>query len=197
MTRKTGVADSDAPTLTTRQEHPVVDNQNNRTVGDRGPTVLENYHFLEKISHFDRERIPERVVHARGAGAHGFFEAYGTVGDEPISRYTRARLFQERGKRTPMFARFSTVIHGNHSPETFQPADRQRLNLVNALLECDRDTQERMVGHLRLCGADYGQRVVDGIRLGIPGGTASPLPPPSPLRSRKTAPTPAASGRVG
>ncbi|MGK2934577.1 MAG: catalase [Gemmatimonadaceae bacterium] len=120
MTRKNGVPDSDAPMLTTRQGHPVVDNQNNRTVGDRGPTVLENYHFLEKISHFDRERIPERVVHARGAGAHGFFEAYGTVGDEPISRYTRARLFQERGKRTPMFARFSTVIHGNHSPETLR-----------------------------------------------------------------------------
>ena len=109
-----------APTLTTRQGHPVVDNQNNRTVGDRGPTVLENYHFLEKISHFDRERIPERVVHARGAGAHGYFEAYGTVGDEPVARYTRAGLFQERGKRTPMFARFSTVIHGNHSPETLR-----------------------------------------------------------------------------
>ena len=98
------------PTLTTRQGHPVSDNQNNRTIGDRGPTVLENYHFLEKISHFDRERIPERVVHARGAGAHGFFEPTGLVGDEPISRYTRARLFQEAGARTPMFARFSTVV---------------------------------------------------------------------------------------
>src|SRR6266436_2057588 len=87
------------PDLTTRQGHPVTDNQNNRTVGDRGPTVLENYHFLEKISHFDRERIPERVVHARGAGAHGYFEAYGAVGDEPISKFTRAKLFQEKGKR--------------------------------------------------------------------------------------------------
>lgn len=57
------------PTLTNRQGHPVYDNQNSRTVGDRGPTVLENYQFLEKITHFDRERIPERVVHARGAGA--------------------------------------------------------------------------------------------------------------------------------
>lgn len=69
--------------LTNRQGHPVTDNQNVRTVGDRGPTVLENYNFLEKITHFDRERIPERVVHARGAGAHGYFEAYGKVGDEP------------------------------------------------------------------------------------------------------------------
>ena len=109
-----------APGLTTRQGHPVNDNQNNRTVGERGPTVLENYHFLEKISHFDRERIPERVVHARGAGAHGYFEAYGTVGDEPISKYTRAKLFQEKGKRTPLFVRFSTVIHGGHSPETLR-----------------------------------------------------------------------------
>ena len=86
-------------TLTNRQGHPVTDNQNMRTVGNRGPTTLENYDFLEKISHFDRERIPERVVHARGAGAHGYFEAYGTFGDEPISTYTRAKLFQEKGKR--------------------------------------------------------------------------------------------------
>ncbi len=107
-------------TLTTRQGHPVYDNQNLRTVGSRGPTTMENYHFLEKITHFDRERIPERVVHARGAGAHGYFEAYGTVGDEPISTYTRAKLFQEKGKRTPLFVRFSTVIHGGHSPETLR-----------------------------------------------------------------------------
>ncbi|CAN5717878.1 catalase KatX [soil metagenome] len=107
-------------TLTTRQGHPVVDNQNMRTVGDRGPTTLENYHFIEKITHFDRERIPERVVHARGAGAHGFFEAYGTVGGEPVAKYTRAKLFQHQGKRTPLFIRFSTVIHGGTSPETLR-----------------------------------------------------------------------------
>ena len=108
------------PVLTNRQGHPVYDNQNNRTVGDRGPTVLENYQFLEKISHFDRERIPERVVHARGAGAHGFFEAYGSIGSDPASKYTRAKLFQEKGKRTPIFIRFSTVIHGGHSPENLR-----------------------------------------------------------------------------
>ncbi|MCU9612375.1 catalase [Caldibacillus lycopersici] len=107
-------------TLTNRQGHVVTDNQNVRTVGDRGPTVLENYDFLEKISHFDRERIPERVVHARGAGAHGYFEAYGTVGDEPVAKYTRAKLFQEKGKQTPVFVRFSTVNHGGHSPETLR-----------------------------------------------------------------------------
>lgn len=107
-------------TLTTRQGHPVTDNQNVRTVGSRGPVTLENYPFLEKITHFDRERVPERVVHARGAGAHGWFEAYGTVGDEPVGRYTRAKLFQQKGKRTPVFVRFSSVIHGGHSPETLR-----------------------------------------------------------------------------
>jgi catalase len=106
--------------LTNRQGHPIYDNQSSRTVGNRGPVTLENYPFLEKITHFDRERIPERVVHARGAGAHGFFEAYGTAGDEPVSKFTRAKLFQEKGKRTPMFVRFSTVIHGGTSPETLR-----------------------------------------------------------------------------
>lgn len=107
-------------TLTTRQGHPVSNNQNTRTVGNRGPATLENYQFIEKITHFDRERVPERVVHARGAGAHGYFEAYGTFGGEPISKYTRAKLFQEKGKQTPVFVRFSSVIHGGHSPETLR-----------------------------------------------------------------------------
>ena len=103
--------------LTNRQGHPVFDNQNQRTVGVRGPATLENYQFLEKMSHFDRERIPERVVHARGATAFGYFEADGTVGDEPISRYTRAKLFQEKGKRTDLAIRFSTVAGGRDSSE--------------------------------------------------------------------------------
>ena len=103
--------------LTTRQGHPVHDNQSTRTVGDRGPATLENYQLLEKIAHFDRERIPERVVHARGFLAHGVFEAYGTVGDEPASKYTRAKLFQEKGKQTPVVLRFSTVIGGRDSSE--------------------------------------------------------------------------------
>ncbi|WP_409235076.1 catalase [Streptomyces sp. PA5.6] len=110
-------ADDSRPVLTDRQGHPIYDNQNQRTVGARGPATLENYHFLEKISHFDRERIPERVVHARGATAFGYFEAYGSWGDEPISRYTRAKLFQERGKRTDVALRFSTVIGGRDSSE--------------------------------------------------------------------------------
>ncbi len=106
--------------LTTRQGHPIRDNQSLRSVGERGPATLENYQFIEKITHFDRERIPERVVHARGASAHGFFEAYGTIGGEPATKYTRAKALTEKGKQTPVFVRFSTVIHGKDSPETLR-----------------------------------------------------------------------------
>ena len=84
--------------LTTRQGHPVYDNQNLRTVGNRGPATLENYQFLEKMSHFDRERVPERVVHARGAGAHGYFEAYGTVGNEPVLSTQGQNFFRRKVK---------------------------------------------------------------------------------------------------
>jgi catalase len=110
-------SEADRAVLTNRQGHPVYDNQNQRTVGARGPATLENYQFLEKISHFDRERIPERVVHARGVTAYGVFEADGTVGDEPISTFTRAKLFQEKGKQTEVAVRFSTVAGGRDSSE--------------------------------------------------------------------------------
>ena len=106
--------------LTTNQGHPVTNNQNVRTIGSRGPATLENYHFLEKIGHFDRERIPERVVHARGFTAHGEFVATGNIGTEPASTYTRAKLFQTAGKTTPVTVRFSTVIHGRDSAETLR-----------------------------------------------------------------------------
>ncbi len=106
--------------MTNQQGHAVTDNQNVRTVGDRGPTTLENYDFLEKISHFDREKIPERIVHARGTGAHGYFQSYGTINGEPISKYTRAKVFTNTEVQTPVFIRFSTVVHGKHSPETLR-----------------------------------------------------------------------------
>src|SRR6202045_4701536 len=98
------VAQGDVPVLTTAQGGPVSDDQNSVKIGPRGPTLLEDFHFREKIFHFDHERIPERVVHARGYGAHGFFENY-----KPLSKYTRADLFQRAGERTPAFVRFSTV----------------------------------------------------------------------------------------
>jgi catalase len=117
MPKKDDKSNASDRTLTTRQGHPVTNNQSQRTVGTRGPATLENYHFLEKISHFDRERIPERVVHARGFVCYGEFEATGKIGDEPASKFTRARLFQENGKKTDVAIRFSTVIGGRDSSE--------------------------------------------------------------------------------
>jgi catalase len=98
------IADGDTPVLTTAQGGPVFDDQNTLKVGARGPALIEDFHFREKIFHFDHERIPERVVHARGYGAHGFFETY-----DSLAKYTRADLFQRAGERTPAFVRFSTV----------------------------------------------------------------------------------------
>ena len=99
-----GGAGGGRPPLTTQQGIPVADDQNTLRVGERGPAAMEDFHFREKIFHFDHERIPERVVHARGFGAHGFFEPY-----ESLTEYTRADLFQRAGERTPVFVRFSTV----------------------------------------------------------------------------------------
>jgi catalase len=76
---------------------------------------MVNYHLLEKMSHFDRGRIPERVVHARGTTSFGYFEATGKWGDEPIPKFTRAKLFQEPGKQTDVAVRFSTVARGRDS----------------------------------------------------------------------------------
>ena len=98
------VAEGDTPVLTTAQGGPVADDQNSLRVGARGPLLVNDFHFREKIFHFDHERIPERVVHARGYGAHGFFETY-----ESLAAYTRADLFQRAGEKTPAFVRFSTV----------------------------------------------------------------------------------------
>ena len=112
-----GGGGEDQRILTNRQGHPIANNQSQRTVGSRGPATLENYQFLEKITHFDRERIPERVVHARGFVCYGELEVTGKIGEEPASKYTRAKLFQEAGKKTPLAIRFSTVIGGRDSSE--------------------------------------------------------------------------------
>jgi catalase len=98
------IAAGATPVLTTAQGGPVSDDLNSLKTGRRGPTVLEDFHFREKIFHFDHERIPERVVHARGYGAHGYFETY-----KSLARYTRADIFQRAGEKTPAFVRFSTV----------------------------------------------------------------------------------------
>ncbi|MBM6545296.1 catalase [Janibacter sp. YIM B02568] len=90
--------------MTTAQGQPVQDDQNSLRAGDRGPTLMNDAHFREKLFHFDHERIPERVVHARGYGAHGVFESNGDHSD-----ITRASLFSAKGKQTEVFVRFSTV----------------------------------------------------------------------------------------
>lgn len=103
-----------AKTLTHDNGAPVGDNQNSQTAGPDGPVLLQDVHLIQKLQRFSRERVPERVVHARGTGAHGVFAA-----TADLSRYTRAKLFRP-GTTTPVFVRFSTVVHGNHSPETLR-----------------------------------------------------------------------------
>ncbi|GAB1761491.1 catalase KatA [Priestia megaterium] len=99
--------------LTTSWGSPVGDNQNSMTAGSRGPTLIQDVHLLEKLAHFNRERVPERVVHAKGAGAHGYFEVTNNV-----LAYTKAAFLSEVGKRTPLFVRFSTVAGENGSADT-------------------------------------------------------------------------------
>jgi catalase len=103
-----------AATLTRDNGAAVGDNQNSQTAGPNGPTLLQDVQLIQKLQRFDRERIPERVVHARGTGAHGTF----TVSDD-LSDLTKAKVFAA-GQATPVFVRFSAVVHGNHSPETLR-----------------------------------------------------------------------------
>ena len=105
--------DSSGQVLTTNQGVPIADNQNSLKYGVRGPALLEDFILREKITHFDHERIPERIVHARGSGAHGFFECYDALTD-----ITKAAPFKEAGKVTPVFVRFSTVQGERGSKDT-------------------------------------------------------------------------------
>ncbi|RMZ59553.1 catalase [Chryseobacterium nematophagum] len=104
-----------AQQLTTNTGTPVGDNQNSKTVGNNGPVLLEDIHLIEKLAAFDRERIPERVVHARGAGAMGEF-----VADADFSEVTSADFLSKAGKKTPVTVRFSMVVHQQGSPETYR-----------------------------------------------------------------------------
>lgn len=110
---KKGLHGQDDAHLTTNQGIRVSDNQNSLRAGARGPTLLEDFVLREKIFHFDHERIPERIVHARGSAAHGYFETY-----KPLTDITKADLFQRAGEKTPVFARFSTVAGGAGSVDT-------------------------------------------------------------------------------
>ncbi|MFD2114694.1 catalase KatA [Paenibacillus yanchengensis] len=99
--------------LTTSFGAPVADNQNSMTAGSRGPTLIQDVHLLEKLAHFNRERVPERVVHAKGAGAHGYFEV-----TNDLTAYTKADFLSAVGKQTPVFVRFSTVAGELGSADT-------------------------------------------------------------------------------
>jgi len=99
-------------TLTTEQGTPISDDQNSLKAGPRGPMLMEDFVFREKIFHFDHERIPERVVHARGYGAHGYFQVY-----KPLSAISKADVFQHPEEKTPVFVRFSTVAGSKGSPD--------------------------------------------------------------------------------
>ncbi|WP_411383103.1 catalase KatB [Pseudomonas sp. L7] len=103
-----------AAPLTRDNGAPVGDNQNSQTAGPNGPVLLQDVQLLQKLQRFDRERIPERVVHARGTGAHGEFTASADIRD-----LSQAKVFTQ-GTKTPVFVRFSSVVHGNHSPETLR-----------------------------------------------------------------------------
>jgi catalase len=99
--------------LTTNQGVPVTDNQNSLSIGERGPVLLQDVHLIEKLAHFDRERIPERVVHAKGAGAHGYFQVY-----RSMAKYTKANFLQDPKRKTPVFVRFSTVVGARGSADS-------------------------------------------------------------------------------
>lgn len=94
-------AEHDGTKLTTNQGVPLSHTDDSLKAGSRGPTLMEDFHFREKMMHFDHERIPERVVHARGFGAHGYFQAY-----EPMGEFTKAKFLQDPSKQTPVFVRF-------------------------------------------------------------------------------------------
>lgn len=104
--------DGSGEALTTSTGVKINDDQNSLVAGERGPTLMEDFHFREKMTHFDHERIPERVVHARGSAAHGYFESYGDY-----SEFTKAGFLSKPGKKTPVFARFSTVVGSRGSTD--------------------------------------------------------------------------------
>ncbi|MFS7404031.1 catalase [Carnobacterium maltaromaticum] len=107
--------DSHKSNLTTDAGAPIGDNQNSMTAGNRGPVLIQDVALLEKLAHFNRERIPERVVHAKGAGAHGYFEV-----TNDLTEYTKADFLSEIGKKTPVFTRFSTVAGESGSADTLR-----------------------------------------------------------------------------
>ncbi|WP_148629610.1 catalase [Bacillus sp. E214] len=109
--------DNSEKKLTTNHGVRVSEDEHSLKAGDRGPTLMEDFHFREKMTHFDHERIPERIVHARGFGAHGYFQVY-----EPMTKLTKASFLQDPSKKTPVFVRFSTVAGSRGSADSVRDA---------------------------------------------------------------------------
>ncbi|GFS37675.1 catalase [Nephila pilipes] len=164
-------------TLTTSFGAPIADKLNSLTVGSRGPMLLQDAVFIEEMAHFDRERIPERVVHAKGAGAFGYFEV-----TNDISKYCKAKLFSEIGKKTPIAVRFSFVsgesgaADSTRDPRGFavkfyteegnwdlvlsdEEKDRLIQNIANHLVNAQDFIQERAVNNFAQVDVDYGRRL--------------------------------------
>ena len=108
---------AEGPALTTNQGVRIADDDNSLKAGGRGPTLLEDFHFREKMMHFDHEPMPERVVHPRGSGAHGYFQVY-----KPLTQYSKAAVFADPAVKTPVFVRFSNVNGSRGTADTIRDA---------------------------------------------------------------------------
>ncbi|HEX4227885.1 MAG TPA: catalase [Bryobacteraceae bacterium] len=142
--------------MTTGAGAPVGDNQNSLTVGPRGPVLMQDLLLIKKMAHFNRERIPEHVVHAKGSGAHGVFEV-----TEDITNWTKAKLFESGGKKTELFVRLSTVGGEKGSGDT----EQQRLihNIVMSMKGVSREIQARQIRHFLKADMRYGRGIMDGL----------------------------------
>ncbi len=152
-------------TMTTAAGAPVGDNQNSLTVGPRGPVLMQDLLLIEKMAHFNRERIPERVVHAKGSGAHGIFEV-----TQDVTKWTKAKLFESVGKKTEVFVRFSTVSleNADQAGDLFQllTSDAQeRLihNIVMSMEGVSREIQGRQIRHFMKADVRFGRGLMDGL----------------------------------
>lgn len=147
----------DDKVLTTNFGKLVDDDQNILTAGTPGPTLMQDIHLLEKLAHFDRERIPERVVHAKGTGAYGYFEV-----TSDVTQYTKAKFLSEVGKRTEMFARFSTVGGEKGSADA---RDHLIGNIGSHLGNAQKRIQLRQCALFYKADPDYGHRVAEGLEV--------------------------------
>jgi catalase len=160
-------------TFTTNQGAAVSDDQNSLAVSNNGPVIFQDVHLIEKLAHFNRERIPERIVHAKGAGAGGYFEL-----TKDVSMYTKAKFLSEVGKRTEVFVRFSTVggekgsADAERDPRGFavkfytEEGNYDLIgNIVSHLKNANKNIQLRQARIFYKADQEYGQRVAEGLGI--------------------------------